>query len=86
MILEDDGYRRVLNESELHPGDLVVYKDTEGVSVHIGLIAKIMANVREADWEILVLSQWRRDGEYFHPANDVSPYLGTASEYWTERI
>lgn len=86
MILQEDGYRRILSESELHPGDLIVYKDAEGVSVHVGWITRITPNFRNAIWEIDVVSQWGNDGEYFHPADDVSPFLGTPSEYWTDRI
>ena len=85
-ILGDDGYRRVSDEGELVPGDLVVYRDDQGDVSHVGVITEIRTNVREGVREVFVLSQWGRDGEYFHEVDDVSPLLGKPSEYWTDRV
>jgi len=86
MILEDDDYRRVLHEGELVRGDLVIYRDEEGHVTHVGLVAEVRTNLREARWEVIVLSQWGEVGEYFHHIDDVEPNLGKPTEYWTDRI
>ena len=86
MILMDDGYRRVANESELQRGDVVVYRDNSGEVSHVGLVAELRPNLREATYDVSVLSQWGATGEYFHRVDDVTPFLGHFSEYWTERL
>ena len=85
-ILEDDEYQPVPNEGELRPGDVVVYRDHEDYISHVGIVAEVRPNIREATREIFVLSQWGQDGEYFHLAEDVNPLLGRPAEYWTDRI
>ena len=78
MILREDGYRQINNKSELQIGDVVVYRN-DGMISHVGTIARVSPNVREAQWEITVLSQWGADGEYFHLIDDVNPRFGTPS-------
>lgn len=85
MILLEDGYRQINNESELQIGDVVVYRNDHGTISHVGTIACVSSNVREAQWEITVLSQWGADGEYFHLIDDVNPLLGRPREFWTDR-
>lgn len=84
-ILQQDGYRQFNNPAELMAGDVVIYRDGDGEVTHVGLVACVRPNVEQASWEITVLSQWGRDGEYFHRIDDVSPLLGVPCEYWTER-
>ena len=84
MILQDDEYRQV-RRSELQRGDVVVYRDEHGEISHVGIVAEIRVNVKEADWEVTVLSQWGQHGEYFHLDEDVHQKLGKPTEYWTDR-
>lgn len=86
MILREDGYRRVMHESELQQGDVVVYRDSSGEVSHVGLVAEVNPNIRDANFQVTVLSQWGATGEYFHRVDDVTPILGHFSEYWTERL
>jgi hypothetical protein len=86
LILADDGYRRIPHENDLVAGDVVVYRDESGAVSHVGLVTDVMPDLRGATWEISVLSQWGQDGEYFHRVDDVSPRLGKAAEYWTDRV
>ena len=86
MILEDDEYRRLRSESELTIGDLVVYRGSMNEVTHVGVISRIDLNLVLGRHRTFVLSQWGRDGEYIHEINDVSPYLGNVSEFWTDRI
>ena len=86
MILADDGYRRVPNEADLQPGDVVVYRDEDGHVSHVGIVTVVRTNLQQATREVFVLSQWGRDGEYFHRADDVNLRLGKPAEYWTDRI
>ena len=85
MILQDDGYRSVSDESELWPGDIVIYRDQEGEVAHIGIVIRVTADLRNATWEVFAISQWGADGEYLHRVDDVNPRLGSPVEYWTER-
>ena len=86
MILEDDEYQQVNDRGELQPGDVVVYRDNQDEISHVGIVAEVKPNLEEATWEVVVLSQWGADGEYFHLDNDVNPRLGRPTEYWTDRI
>ena len=86
MILADDDYRQVPDEGNLQPGDVVVYRDGDGQVSHVGIVDRVRTNVTQAVWEVFVLSQWGRDGEYFHRADDVNPRLGKPAEYWTDRV
>ena len=86
LILTDDGYRRVNAESDLQPGDVVVYRSESGEVSHVGIVSKVRTNLIEASREVQVLSQWGATGEYFHRVDDVSPSLGVPREYWTERV
>lgn len=86
LILEDDDYRRVSDASELMPGDVVVYRTDDGSVSHVGVISEVQIDIREASRRIVVLSQWGREGEYFHGVDDVNPRLGKPTEYWTDRV
>ena len=85
MILRDDGYRPVDQEDALEVGDVVVYRTRDGEISHIGIIAIIKESIQPPYREIIVLSQWGSEGEYFHRIDDVNPLLGQASEFWTDR-
>ena len=84
-ILEEDGYRQVLAEQDLKIGDLVVYRDSDSLISHIGVIVSLTPHVARGDWEITVLSQWGADGEYVHDIEDVHTLLGRPTEFWTDR-
>ena len=84
-ILRGDGYRRVREESELLVGDVVVYRNQNGSTSHVGVITSIGLYGPDGTRKIVVLSQWGLDGEYFHEIDDVNPYLGEPAEYWTDR-
>lgn len=86
MILEDDEYRRLSDPDQVVEGDVVVYRNAQGNVAHVGLVARVNVNLSQATREITVLSQWGADGEYFHSVDDVSPYLGAPTEYWSDRI
>ena len=86
MILGDDEYRPLPNDDDLTAGDVVVYRDEEGAVAHVGLVTEVKTNIEKAQWEVFVLSQWGRDGEYFHRLDDVNLLLGKPTEYWTDRI
>lgn len=86
MILNDDDYRRVAHEEELTAGDIVIYRDDQQTITHVGVVIQVQINLPQATRDVLVLSQWGRDGEFFHSANDVNPLLGSPVEYWTDRI
>jgi hypothetical protein len=85
MILEDDEYRRLFPSEEVLPGDVVVYRDEDGTVSHVGLVNEVRPNLRDGTKEIIILSQWGGDGEYFHHIEDVNPLLGKPAEYWTDR-
>ena len=86
MILDDDDYRRVTHEGELTIGDIVIYRDDQQTLTHVGVVIQVQTILPQAVRDVLVLSQWGRDGEFFHSVNDVNPLLGSPVEYWTDRI
>lgn len=85
MILEDDDYRLLSPEEDIVSGDVVVYRDKAASVSHVGLVAQVRHDLMEGTTEVVVLSQWGYDGEYFHRVDDVHPSLGTPTEYWSDR-
>lgn len=85
QILRDDGYRKTTRE-ESECGDVVLYRDPRDKIVHVGLVVCRRVVTRANEPDILVLSQWGSDGEYFHDIDDVSEMLGSPQEFWTERL
>jgi hypothetical protein len=85
LILQDDEYRLLPGPDQVREGDVLVYRDVQGNVAHVGIVARVNVDLREATRHITILSQWGAAGEYFHQANDVSPYLGTPAEYWSDR-
>ena len=83
--LSDDGYRKI-EEREVEPGDVLIYKDDVDEPVHVGLVVEHNPDVSTASWKTRLLSQWGADGEYFHDAEHVAPFLGRPKEFWSERI
>ena len=87
-ILEEDGYRPVtLQDAEC--GDIVLYTDADADAtvLHVGVIVRHDPSIEDADWKTTVLSQWGRDGEFFHELKDVNTgLLGSPNEVWTERL
>ena len=83
-ILQDDEYIEVA-PNKVERGDVLVYKDAALNPTHVGIVYSHSPNVCKANWDTTVLSQWGRDGEYFHSAADVSPLLGKPIEFWTDR-
>ena len=67
------------------PGDLLVY-DWEGAPTHVGIVWEHEPLPEDATWKTRILSQWDRDGEYFHAASDVPDVLGKPHQFWTERV
>ena len=85
VILEDDGYRQITDSNKLQIGDLVVYKDDSGNPSHVGIVHYLGPYHPDETRDIFVMSQWGRDGEYFHRIDDVNRNLGRPAEYWTDR-
>lgn len=85
MILEDDEYHRLSSSDQVSIGDIVVYRDSQGIATHVGLVVQAGPIRQDGTRDIFILSQWGANGEYFHRVDDVSPYLGTPTEYWSDR-
>ena len=83
-ILKDDGYKPIEPRAVV-PGDLLVY-DWEGAPTHVGIVWEHEPLPEDATWKTRILSQWGRDGEYFHAASDVPDVLGKPHQFWTERV
>lgn len=83
-FLIDDGYRQI-SDNELKEGDLVVYRDESYEPTHVGIVQHLSPYKPDQSRDVYVLSQWGRDGEYFHRIDDVNHNLGTPTEYWTDR-
>jgi hypothetical protein len=75
MILEDDQYAEV-EPTTVTPGDVVVYKHAKTADIiHVGMVISVEGMFETK--KIRVLSQFGRDGEYFHDATDI-PEMYTA--------
>lgn len=88
FILREDEYRAVGSENALVAGDVVVYKGDSGDDSSISHVATVVLNeplLEGGSRQIMVLSQWGADGEYFHRIDDVPPLLGKPAEFWTHR-
>ena len=87
-ILDADGYREI-SQQEAQVGDILVYSHDTGDVAHVALIVNVKANIEKAVFEIEALSQFGRDGEFFHAANDIPVSLELAGKIslaiWTER-
>lgn len=75
-ILRDNGY---IETAQPAPGDIVVYRDGEGVVTHTGIV-----RAAGPGFPILVESKWGQFGVYIHPA-DRTPYAGPIAYYHTNR-
>ena len=84
MILEDDGYYEI-SPVEVVPGDIVVYSKPPVVISHVALAVSNVPELSDGSSNIRVLSQWGRDGEYFHDYRDVPYWLGTPVKFYSER-
>lgn len=82
LILSEDGYREVA-EDDTQVGDVIVYYYQDDPS-HVGLIVRKDGVVEEASWQLLVLSQWGSDGEYFHEPEAVPTLLGNTRKFFSE--
>ena len=86
MILEEDGYCRLSDVSDLMVGDVVVYKTNGNEVGHVGIVAHIKSEVYPPTRDVIVLSQWGLHGEYFHDMDDIDPEYGNRKEFWTDRV
>ncbi|MFN7937068.1 MAG: hypothetical protein U0R19_27340 [Bryobacteraceae bacterium] len=82
-ILADDGFALVEQLADVHRGDVVVYTDDHGDIAHVGIV--IANELIFGTRQVLVLSQFGRDGEYFHPHNDVPDCYGKNIRFYSER-
>jgi hypothetical protein len=80
-ILKDDGYYPVIEEKAAE-GDVVLYYGRDGTPTHIGILWRI----DRAFGQKTVLSQWGRDGEFFHALADVMEDWAVKTTFWSERI
>ena len=87
MIFREDGFRIVNDIKDVFAGDIVVYGNPKTQQPeHIGLILDKAANLRDSTWDVKVLSQWGRDGEYVHEINSLPTLLGEVLSFWTDRV
>lgn len=84
VIRDDDGYRQLARSEPPCPGDIVLYRDSDGYS-HVAVITAVEPDVQSANWRIEVISQWGADGEFIHQMSDVPQLLGAPAEIWTDR-
>lgn len=85
QILRDDGYNRV-HQNDVKIGDVIIYRKAPNEEVqHVGLIVEVGRNIEAARIDLMILSQFGFDGEYFHPEHLVPPQYGTHRDYYTER-
>jgi len=89
LILQEDGYLPVPSQDALSVGDVVVYKfgdscDDSSIS-HVSMVVQNEPLFEGGSRQIMALSQWGADGEYYHRMDDVPLLLGKPAEFWTHR-
>lgn len=87
MILTDDAYVEVDDPAKVMAGDVIVYEKPEtGEVLHVGrVVSNQVAFGSESSRQIKVLSQFGRDGEYFHDHTDVPEAYGKSFKFYSER-
>lgn len=94
-ILDEDGYRKLSNQDEAVPGDIVLYRESKRNSIlHIAMVMR-REPLSRADGGVVAkeggacyaLSKWSdRDGEdEHHIEHHCWTYLDVSKEYWTDR-
>lgn len=86
MFLVDDAYSQVEREKAVE-GDIVIYL-RDSSPQHVGLVHRREDLSPRRDGSMIqmwVLSQWGEDGEYCHKIDEVPPFYGTPSQFWSER-
>ena len=83
--MREDGFRRVGEQKDIVPGDVVVYRDSERRITHLAIVLEKQSDIAGAACSFRVLSKWGADGEYMHEVRDVPDLLGIPTEFLTER-
>jgi hypothetical protein len=85
-VLQEDGYRLLADVTQAELGDVVVYHDSKGTVCHAGIVVgkNVLVPGQQED-PLRVLSKWGADGEYVHDLSKLPAYLGTATQFWTDR-
>jgi hypothetical protein len=84
QILTDDGYRQLLTDSQLQPGDVVLYR-YPGNILHAAIVVELKPlGTSTVPW---VLSKWGDTfGEDLHALRDIpESFEGCLIEFWTDR-
>ncbi len=84
-ILNDDNCRRLKENEDVFPGDVVAYTRASGDITHVGIVLRVEPDIEKATRRITVLSKWGQHGEYVHASEDVPTLLGSPTQLWTER-
>ena len=86
-IMEDDGFRMLpWDPNAWLPGDVVIYRNSEGGLVHVGLVANHSVDLSRGEVRVYVLSAWGDSGEYLHPIDEIPPLLGKPTEVVSQRF
>lgn len=86
-ILQDDGYRRLpWDAAAWRPGDLALYGDGSGEITHVGKIVRVEHDLLGGDPAVWVISAWGETGEYLHPVEAVSSWLGRPFRVVSQRL
>lgn len=62
VIFGDEHYVRV---AEAHPGDLVIYQNSQGDVCHVGVVLHRVVDTATGEWNLVVLSKWGGGGSTF---------------------
>jgi hypothetical protein len=68
------------------PGDVALYTaDGESIS-HMAVLASIHHDLQAGTSNVWAISAWGETGEYLHPLEVVSPYLGKVFKVVSQRF
>jgi hypothetical protein len=84
-VLREDGYRKLTSAQEAEMGDVVIYRNQRGEVCHAGIVLRKNLLSGQEDDLLTVLSKGGADGEYIHGLSKLPAYLGTPTQFWTDR-
>lgn len=83
LVVKADSYRRLEAGELAMPGDVLAYRAPAGAIEHVAIMLEPSP---AAAGGFKVMSQWGKDGEWLHDADDLPSGLqGLNIEVWTDR-
>ncbi len=85
MILEEDGYAKLEDRNDAERGDVFVFRRSPDHPIlHSGIVFNYRLSPKTPDKKFEFLSQWGRNGEYFHDEECAKGVFGDVCEFYSD--